>query len=155
MDLAASVGPSPHLLTPHGGLVLLLLTSSHAACGLVLLLFASLCRLGAPCLALLTCWLLLSGTVSVLVSFASSLPSSRCAVGRSAVGGGVVVAAWPRRFVAGWLVSCGLLLLFLVFWCFWVGGLGWALVCCCLVDWFLRWRLGRWVVVGVVAGRRL
>ena len=156
MALAASVGPFPLLLTPHCGLVLLMLPSSHAACGLVLLLLASLCRFGAPCLALLSCWLLLSGTVFVLVSFASSLPSSRCAVGRSAVGGGVVVAAWPCRFVVGWLVSCGLFCR--CFWClgvfgWWLGlGVGFcvvSLVCFCVGG------LGCWVVVGVVAGRRL
>ena len=155
MDLAASVGPFPLLLTPHCGLVLLLLPSSHAACGLVLLLLASLCRLGAPCLALLSCWLLLSGTVFVLVSFASALPSSRCAVGRSAVGGGVVVAAWPCRFVAGWLVSCGLFVVVLVFGCFLVGGLGWVLVFVVWLFGFCVGGLGCWVVVGVVAGRWL
>ena len=155
MDLAASVGPFPLLLTPHCGLVLLLLPSSHAARGLVLLLLASLCRLGAPCLALLSCWLLLSGTVFVLVSFASSLPSSRCAVGRSAVGGGVVVAAWPCRFVAGWSVSCGLFVVVFGVRVFLAGGLGWAFVFAVRWVGFYVVGLGCWAVVGVVVGRRL
>ena len=104
------------------------------------------CCLGAPCIALLPRWLLPSGAVPVLALFAPSLPSSRCAVLRSAVGGGVVVAVWPCWVVAGWLVSCGfVVVLFLVSGRFWLGLVAWG-GCCLLWCGGLGFVLAVWVV---------